>query len=81
MWTRQRIHSAVEGRWCSGEEFDSMVPWSGFGEALAVFIAEYSAKMVVEFGYNVSPVPFRLVACLGESGRYGGAFNMDVLAG
>jgi hypothetical protein len=58
-----------------------MVPWSGFREALAVFIAEYSAKAVVEFGYNVSPVPFGFVACLGEPSGYSGTFDMDVLVG
>jgi hypothetical protein len=81
MWARQRIHSAVKGRRCGGEEFDSVVPWSGFGEALAVFIAEYLVEAVVIFRHNISPVPFRLVSRLGESGGYGGASNMDVLAG
>jgi hypothetical protein len=81
MWVRQRIHSAVEGRRCGGEEIDSMVPWLGFRKALAVFVAEYSAKAVIELGYNVSPVPFGLMACLGKSSRYSSAFDMDVLVG
>jgi hypothetical protein len=81
MGARQRIHSAVEGRRCGGEEINGVVPWSGFREALAIFVAEYSAKAVVEFRYNVSPFPFRLLACLGKSGGYSGASNMDVLAG
>jgi hypothetical protein len=58
-----------------------MAPWSGFREALAIFFAEYSAKAVVELRYYVSPVPFRLVVCLGESSRYGSVFDMDVLVG